>query len=458
MTSGAHEHQPGRDCVLDRADLSDLGNIKRAAIMGQRAHLSSGGMMRVTAEKAIVLLGRVIEAAGSLVFLKMLSSMAGKADVGQYMLASSFLTVLLTMSFSALDQGLLRNIADYKATGTLGQHYGAMLPAYLGLSILLFSLSATMLVSLNIGTPLHSLLLPLSLWVSADALKNLNATIASGLRLRWLIIASSLADYASRIFLIWAIYRWATVTTTNILFALAASGAAASIAILWGQRRLVSRFSRSDVYKTLSDSLRFSWPMIIWGLFGWLQNMSNRWLLNHFTDLGAVAEYGVLVAIASFPVSALLGLVGTYVIPILYERESNSPGAARQVVTRVALNMIPPCALLVLSSMLWHTELVTLLSDAGYAQRSQILPMFVASACLNAICSVLTYAVYAQRRVISLLAANTIPGLFSLAFGYVAVSRHGFEGAALSLILSHLLAGCLFVLAFVRAGRNLPPA
>lgn len=414
-------------------------------------------MVRVTPEKAIVLLGRVVDAVGSLIFLKMLASMAGKTDMGQYMLASSYLTVMLTVSFSALDQGLLRNITDYRSAGTLGQRYGALLPAYVGLSCFLCSMGVVVLLSLNAGTALHPLLIPLSLWITADALKNLNATVASGLRSRWLITAASVADFSCRIGLLWALYRWSTVETSSILLVLAASGVAASTVMLWGQRRLIRRFTKSDVCRTLADSLRFSWPMIIWGLFGWLQNMSNRWLLNHFTDLSTVAEYGVLVAIASFPVTALLGLVVTYVVPILYERESASAGAAQHLVKRAALMMVPPCAVLVLIAAVWHNGIVTLLSDAGYAQRSPILPLFVASACFSAICSVLTCAVYAQRRVISLLAANTVPGLFSLVFGYMAVSRYGFEGAALTLILGHLLAGVLFVLAFVRAGRNLPP-
>ena len=192
--------------------------------------------------------------------------------------------------------------------------------------------------------------------------------------------------------------------------------------------------------------------MIFWGLFGWLQNMSNRWLLSHFADLSVVAEYGVLVAIGTFPVTALVGLVVTYLVPILYERESSSVGSSRAIVRRVALALIPACALLVFLVAIWHRELIIFFSGKNYAEHSYVLPMIMGAASASAICSVLTCAVFAQRQVASLLLANTVPGLFVLAFGYFAVSQYQFNGAILALVLSHALAAVLFIVAFARTG------
>ena len=190
--------------------------------------------------------------------------------------------------------------------------------------------------------------------------------------------------------------------------------------------------------------------MIIWGLFGWLQNMSNRWLLNRFADLPTVAEYGVLVSIASFPVAALLGVVVTYVVPILYEQESSGKASSLQIVKKVALILAPVCALMVLVAAVWHREITLLLSGPEYVAHSSMFPVIMAAACFNAIWSVLTYALYAQRRVLSLLMANTVPGAFSLVFGYFAVRSFQFDGAVLTLVLSQLLAGVLFLLTFLR--------
>lgn len=417
-----------------------------------------GAVVKITSEKVVVLLGRAIDAIGSLIFLKMLSSLADKSDVGTYLLASSYLALVLTISFSAFDQGLLRNVTEYRKHVSLPARYSAMLVSYLCLSAILSGLSATALAAFDFGVALHAVLAPLSLWLTFDAIKNLNMTVASGLRSRSLIAGASAVDYGCRLGLLWAVYAWGTVSTATIVYLLAAAGLAASTVYLIGQRGLLSRFSLEDLVGTLQDSIKFAWPMIIWGLFGWLQNMSNRWMLSHFADLSVVAEYGVLVAIGTFPVTALLGLVVTYVVPILYERESADPGASRAVVRRVALGLVPVCGVLVLVAAVWHAEITVLLSGKNYAEHSRVLPIIMAATCTSAVCSVLTYAVFAQRRVASLLMANTLPGAFSLAFGYFAVGRYQLEGALLTLALSHVMAGALFVVAFVRAKTQASPA
>lgn len=416
-----------------------------ANIFGQVA------LMKITSEKVVVVIGRAIDALGSLVFLKMLATAATKNDVGTYLLASSFLAVVLTVSFSAFDQGLLRNISEYSKRAQLSSRYCAMLFAYVCIAVLLTIIFAVAITTTNIAQALQPVLAPLSLWLICEAIKNLNQMVASGMRSRALIAAASTADYGCRILLLGWFAMSANVEPTTIISLLATSSIAASATYLIGQRALLARFTWADVTNTLFDSIRFSWPMIIWGLFGWLQNMSNRWLLNRFADLSSVAEYGVLVSIASFPVSALLGVVVTYVVPILYEQESSHMGAARKTVVRVALTLVPLCSLMVLVAVVWHREITVLLSGPGYAAHAGMLPVIMAAACFSAICSVLTYAVYAQRRVSSLLMANTVPGVFSLAFGFLAVRGYQFDGAVLTLVLGQVVAGVLFILTFLRA-------
>lgn len=413
--------------------------------------LHGASAVKISSEKVVVVLGRTIDALGSIVFLKMLSSLADKNDVGNYLLASSYLAMLLTISFSAFDQGLLRNVAEYRAQGSLAVRYSAMLLAYSLLAAVLSCALVSVLSGFDLAVSLHAVLAPLSLWLAFEAVKNLNATVASGLRSRSLIALASAVDYGCRLALLWAVFTWAMVTATAILYLLAAASLVAAGVFMVGHRALLTRFSAEHLRRTLIDSIKFSWPMIFWGLFGWLQNMANRWLLSHFADLATVAEYGVLVAIASFPVTALLGVLVTYVVPILYERESAAPGSSRPIVRRLALWLLPVSGLLVAAGAVWHRDIVILLSGVQYAERSHVLPIIMASACFSAVCSVLTYAVFAQRRVATLLLANTLPGVFSLAFGYLAVSRYQFNGAVLTLVLGHLVAGTLYVATFARA-------
>ncbi len=406
--------------------------------------------MKITSEKVAVVVGRAIDGIGSLVFLKMLASAATKQDVGIYLLASSFLAIALTVSFSAYDQGLLRNITVYSKRGELAARYSAMLAAYAGIAMLLSLSFGVILTVADIARALHPVIAPASLWLLCESIKNLNQTVGSGRRSRTLIATASAADYGCRILLLAWFATGGTVGPSTIISLLAMSGFVASAAYLIGQRTLLSRFCWTDVHNTLLDSIRFSWPMIIWGLFAWLQNMSNRWLLNRFADLSVVAEYGVLVSIASFPVAALLGVVVTYIQPIIYEHADASKASSSKIVRKAALTLVPVCVMMVFVTAVCHREITLLLSSPEYTAHSGMLPIIMSAACFSAICSVLTYAVFAQRRVSSLLIANTVPGAFSVVFGYFAVKTFQFEGAVLTLVLSQLLAGVLFVLTFLR--------
>ncbi|GAB7562669.1 hypothetical protein LG202_07080 [Methylobacillus methanolivorans] len=393
----------------------------------------------------------MIDALGSLMFLKLLAISITKADMGSYLLASSLLAVVLTASFSAFDQGLLRNIADYSKHTILPRRYSAMVTAYALLALTLGVIVSLIMTMGSLGNSLHTVLIPWVFWLACDAIKNLNLTVASGLRSRTLIAIATGVDYTSRILILSLLALYTSPSPTMIIGLLAVSSLAASSVYLLGQRDLVARFSWTDIRITLHDSLTFCWPMIIWGLFGWLQNMSNRWLLDYFTDLSVVAEYGVLVSIASFPVTALLGVIVTYIVPILYERENKHQGSSLDAVVKVAVYCIPAFSMLVLAAGWWHKELVSLLSAAEYAVHSHMLPWIVASASFSAICSILIYAIYAQRRISSLLLANTLPGIFSLAFGYGAVQEYQLDGAILTLILGHLVAGSMFIITYLRA-------
>ena len=412
--------------------------------------------MKLDAEKFTVLTGRAIDALGGLVFLKMLSSLVDKGNVGQYMLFASMLALVLTMSYSALDQGLLRHVAEYRTQNSLGPRLSALIFAYLASALGGAGVLGAVLLGTGLSQAALAFVALLAGWLACDAVKNLNMTLASGLRSRGLIAAASAVDYAVRIGLLWVAHGDGAVTVREILELMVVASLAATGVFLWGHRRLLAPFSWLQVVDSLRDSIRFAWPMIVWGLFAWLQNMANRWLLEHFTDLETVAEYAVLVSVGTFPVTVMVGLVATYLVPILYERESRRAGAARVEVRRVAASLTPFAAALVVIVAMSHRELTILLTRETYASHSYIVPIVMTAACISAIATVLSYAVFAQRRVVSLLLPNALPGVFSMIFGFIAVHKWGLQGAVLTLVLSHLLAAALFVYAFARAAHEVP--
>jgi O-antigen/teichoic acid export membrane protein len=413
-------------------------------------------MSLLRSEKAIVVLGRVIDASGSLVFLKLLSQWAPKGDVGQYLLATSALALFLTVTYSALDQGVMRNVVAYREAGHLPRRYTAILVAYLLSGAPVVCMGVALLAVTAGQTGLDGLWPMFALWLTFEALKNFNNVMASALRQRVHLVGASLLDYGVRIGLIFLAWRLGKLSAEHIIAVLAAASGCTALFYVLAQRAMWVSFTLADLVDTVREAFHFSWPVMLWGGFGWLQNMSSRWLLGKFMGLTAVAEFGVINAIATFPVLALFGLVGAYMVPILYEREHAESGAARRLVWQLAWTLVPVCLLIVLVASMAHELIVRTLTSSDYVAQSAYLPWLTGASILSSLGAVLTYAVYAQRRVSSLLLANTLPGAFSLVAGYFAVSRFGLPGAVATCFLGSMLSAILYVAAFRRHRQEIP--
>lgn len=401
-------------------------------------------------EKMGVVLARLIDAMGSLAFLKLLSLLAPKDEVAKYLLASSLVAFMLTVSYSALDQGILRNVAEYRQQGVLSTRYSAMLGAYLCSAGVLAYLVLSLIGAWGGMGAVQGLKAPLALWLACDAVKNLNNAVASALRQRLRTAGSSLIEHGVKLLALWAAWRTGSIAASEMVLLIAAASACASAFMVIRQRDLLTRFAMADVVVPIKEALHFSWPMILWGVFGWFQNMSNRWFIEAFLDLRTVAEYGIISSIATFPVTALFGVVVIYIVPILYEKEASQPGQAKVFVRKMALSLIPVCLLMTLVAYAGNGWIVSVLASAKYADKAYCLPILTAAASLNYLGSILTYAVYAKRRVAALLVANTLPGLLGLTLGYVLVREYGFEGAVWSYAASNALTCLLYIRVFMK--------
>lgn len=194
-------------------------------------------------EKIAVLLGRAIDIAGGLVFLKLISTHASKADMGTYLLATSIVALLLTVSFSALSQGILRNVSDYLKKGELPKRYTAALIGYLIAAPFYAWLALNLINVLGISNALAPYIYLIVIWVVSDALKTLNTSVAAALRQRYLIAAASVLDYSIKLCAIGFCILGGKLNTAMIILIMASASAT------------VCLFSYS--YKKASDQNQF---------------------------------------------------------------------------------------------------------------------------------------------------------------------------------------------------------
>lgn len=64
----------------------------------------------------------------------------------------------------------------------------------------------------------------------------------------------------------------------------------------------------------------FSIPFIIWGVSGWLQNSSDRWVIAHYSNMNTVGIYSLMMTLSSYLIATPIGVVGQYFQPIIFEK------------------------------------------------------------------------------------------------------------------------------------------
>lgn len=108
--------------------------------------------------------------------------------------------------------------------------------------------------------------------------------------------------------------------------------------------------------------MHFAWPMIVWGAFGWAQNMSSRWIIEKYQGVEAVAAFGIITAVGTLPVNALFGVIVTYMQPIIYEHESKVAGSSLPFLKNTLRQAAPIFSTIILISILFHQQIISLVT------------------------------------------------------------------------------------------------
>jgi len=288
-------------------------------------------------EKIFVLTSRAVDAAGGLFFLKLISTLVSKSEVGDYLLMASLLAMITALSTAALDVGIMRHVDSYKLDGSLSKRYSSVLGAYVGIGFLLILFSTILIHQPWISWDGLKWAPILSLWFLCDVVRSFALNIAGSLRARGRVLLVSLVEQTMRLSLLLYFSRQSEMHSEGIIYLLCFSSLSSGLACIFSQKNMLTRFYWKDAASTFAESVKFVWPMIAWGGFSWLQNMSSRWVLDYFGTPVDVAEFGVFVIMANFPIAAMLGVIVAYILPILYERENIERGSSRALIRQASL-------------------------------------------------------------------------------------------------------------------------
>ena len=394
---------------------------------------------------------------GGLVLIKLLSKILAVEVYGHYVLITSIVALIVMLPFSALMQGVNRYLSIYQIKNRYNKFFTTVVILHVAIVFLyIFSLMIVKLV-----VPLDGLWVDIYYLIAAFAIseifKVLLRTINNANRERKNILQSTFLEFTLKIGLSYFAYSLALIDIRYLLFIYILANSL-SVIVMLNKNKSAFQLNSINAKESKIIIIRiwaFSSPLIIWAVFGWLRDMSNRWYVDHFLDKEHVALFSMMASIAMIAPTALLGLVGGYYMPILYQKDNDDKGYIR----RFLVKLLPVVALVFFLSIfitfIFKDYIVLIVSDEKYLKAAWMLPWMFIVFCIYTMSMMATYEIFAHKQTKRLIISNVLPGLISIVGGYILIKSHGIEGALYNYILTYLSYAVLtFYVVFKYSNEN----
>ena len=175
---------------------------------------------------------------------------------------------------------------------------------------------------------------------------------------------------------------------------------------------------------------QYSWPFMAWGFFTWLQQASDRWSLKAFSDPESVGLYIAVYQIGYAPISIALGVVTTFLGPILFEKSGDASNISRKLTWLALFTTI----LVAIATMFFHEQLFGILVAADYLKASYLLPWVVLGGGLFATGQMLALKLMSELRSRKLLVPKITTAALGIVFNIIGASVAGINGVVLALV------------------------
>lgn len=371
---------------------------------------------------------------GSLFVLKLLTNYLSVDQFGIYSLILSVMALVAILPFNSVSQANIRYFSIYQNKRKLPEFIHLARKWFVLFSFfygLLFLISALLLnYDWKLLTTIYFLII-------AEVAKTSLRGIVNSARKRKNVAISGLIEFTLKLVLIYLAYKYIGL---NIYWTIAIFIVANMFSIypVWVSFIRTTKKPK-DKFKNILEKRMFwfSLPLIIWGVFGWARDMSNRWYLEWFVDTESVAIFTVLASIALILPTAIQSLVNAYYIPIIYQKENKQPGYTAKFMNRFAIYFVVFSSFLAFFLSIFSSEVVVLFSSAVYVDYAPALTWMVFAYSLYILSSIMAIEVFAAKKTFYLLLPNIVPGIISMLLGYYMIKKYGLDGAFYSYLITY---------------------
>lgn len=183
----------------------------------------------------------------------------------------------------------------------------------------------------------------------------------------------------------------------------------------------------------------FAWPISVFGVFTWMQQMSDRWALQAYASTQEIGLYAVVFQLGYTPIALITGMVMSFLSPILYQRAGAAVDhvrnkAVHRLVWFVALGGLLLTVLAFVLSLLLHTWVFRLLVSESYREVSYLLPWVVLAGGVFAVGQMLALKLFSEMRPASMSRAKIVTALMGIGLNIYGAWKFGLPGVVGALV------------------------
>lgn len=323
-----------------------------------------------------------------IVSIKLLTSM-GTDAYGRYALALTVAALLGALVFGPAEQGFLRFYYPAAERGTSRTYLGVL---YRGLLVAMAAFGA--LVSLAAawawGRP-DAGLAPMILAGGAFAIASAGTTLLAGmlnlLGQRRLNAVLQVLERAVVVLALWSLARRGQLSVITALLAGTGGVVVAAVVRTWSLRGAVAPDGPMDI--ATRDAARgeaarsvaaFGAPFAVWGLAGWLQSNSERWIIGALLTTSGVGVYAMMLTVANVLIAFPYGVLAQLFTPAAYRRLHDLGDRQRvdeglRIIRVFVMVVVALTAISAFGTMVFGRMALAWLSNPAFAAYWYLLPI-----------------------------------------------------------------------------------
>lgn len=384
--------------------------------------------------------------AGSLCLLKVLTTYTDPNQFGAWALCLTIVSVSNQTIFGGLSTAIGRYFPIARALGALSQYIKSCRYAILTASSIVIVVGLIFIIfltNLNLSSWLYVALSVIVLSLVNGLISCLSAIQIAVRAHRSSLIYPGLNPWLVIVFFIMTISLNVPTVLGIVLSYVLSSITLCTIQFFITYKLISCEFAQvltSDSTNWTRKIFSLCLPISFFGIFTWLQQSSDKWMLQHFSALEEVGQYAVLYQLGFAPCLLFIGVVSQQLGPIIYQitgdaTDQSRTHTAHALTWRVVLYSLLFTAMIFSLCLIIHHQLFVFFVSDQYWSTSYLLPWLILAGGLFGSAQLLALKTISEIKIRVTTIIKVVTSLVGLVLNSVGAYFWGIEGVVGALVI-----------------------